>query len=161
VLVAGNKEIQEPSRQVSEQGTLDLPLVGEVPVAGLGLQEVEERLAERYSAYLVRPQVVAEFVQTPGSAVSPWGYVTVLGRIRSPGKIPIPATQDLTVSAAIQQAGGLDTSARESSIRVTRQQPGGGARRLDVDLKAYAKGSLDEDVVLQAGDVIFVPESAW
>ncbi len=161
VMVAGREEISGSSRQVAEEGTLDLPLIGKVTVAGLRRIEVEALLTERYRTYLVEPQVVIEFAQPSGSKISPWGYVTVLGRIRDPGKIPIPATDDLTVSAAIQQAGGLITSARDSSIRVTRQKEDGTVRRMEVDLKAYAKGRLDEDIVLRAGDVVFVPESVW
>ena len=105
--------------------------------------------------------MVVEFAQPDGSRISPWGYVTVLGRIRDPGKIPIPATHDLTVSAAIQQAGGLIASARDSRIRVIRQEEDGTIRRMEVDLRAYARGRLDEEIVLQAGDVVFVPERAW
>ena len=161
VLVGGEQEFEEPSRQVSAQGTLEVPLIGKVKAAGLTLQEVEVLLTERYSRYLVQPQVVVEYVHSEGSSISPWGYVTVLGRVRNPGNLPIPATRDLTVSAAIQQAGGFDTSARASSIRVTRLLPEGVTKRLNVDLKAYAKGDLDEDLLLKAGDVVFVPESVW
>ena len=161
VLVSGEEEIVVPSRRVSDEGRLDLPLVGEVPVSGLVLQELEELLTERYSAYLVEPQVVTEFARADGSGISPWGYVTVLGRVNDEGKVAIPATRDLTVSGAIQQAGGLDTSARSNAIRVARRAPGGTVRRLRVDLKAFARGRLEEDIVLQAGDVVFVPESIW
>ena len=160
VLVGGQQEFNEPSRQVSAQGSLDAPLIGKVQVAGLTLQQVEVLLTERYAQYLVQPQVVVEYVHSEGSTISPWGYVTVLGRVRNPGKLPIPATRDLTVSAAVQQAGGFDTSARTSSIRVTRQLATR-TQRIDVDLKAYAKGDLDEDITLKAGDVVFVPESPW
>jgi polysaccharide export outer membrane protein len=161
VLVSGVKEFDETSRQVSARGTLEVPLVGKVEVAGLTLQEVEVLLTERFKEFLVQPQVVVEYVHGEGSSISPWGYVTVLGRVRNPGKLPVPATRDLTVSAAIQQAGGFDTSARTSKIRVTRQMPTGETRRMTVDLRAYAKGDLDEDLLLHAGDVVFVPESAW
>ena len=161
VLVDGKKEFEEPSRQVSSQGTLEVPLIGKVHVAGLTLHEAEVLLTERFKRYLVQPQVVVEYDSSEGSNISPWGYVTILGRVRNPGKVPIPATRDLTISAAIQQAGGFDTSARDSNIRVTRQLPEGETRRIQVDLKAYARGDLDQDLLLKAGDVIFVPESAW
>jgi polysaccharide export outer membrane protein len=161
VMVAGREKISESSRQVAEEGTLDLPLIGKVMVAGLRRIEVEALLVEQYRTYLVEPHVVVEFAQPSGSGISPWGYVTVLGRIRNPGKIPIPATQDLTVSAAIQQAGGLIASARDSRIRVIRQEEDGTVRRMEVDLRAFARGQLDEEIVLQAGDVVFVPERMW
>lgn len=161
VLVAGQPEFDEPSRQVSAQGELDVPLIGKVQVSGLTLEQIEYKLTQLYTQYLIQPQVVVEYVQREGSSISPWGYVTVLGRVRAPGKFPIPATRDLTVSAAIQQAGGYDTSARASSIRVTRQLSDNTTQRIKVDLKAYGKGDLEEDIILKAGDVVFVPESLW
>lgn len=161
VLVGGRPEFEEPMRQVSDEGAIEVPLIGKVQIAGLTLEQVKALLETRYREYLLDPQVVVEYVQREGSLVSPWGYVTVLGRVRAPGKFPIPATRDLTVSGAIQRAGGFDTSARSSSIRVTRQLPGDKTERLRVNLKAFARGDIDEDITLQAGDVVFVPESIW
>ncbi len=161
VRVAGREEFSEGFRQVTEGGTLDLPLIGKVDVAGLRLIEVNALLTERYRAYLVDPHVVVEFAQPDDSRISPWGFVTVLGRVRNPGQIPLPPTHDLTVSAAIQQAGGLLASARDSSIRVTRREEDGTVSRIYVNLRAHARGQSDEDAVLRAGDVVFVPESFW
>ena len=106
------------------------------------------------------PQVVVEFVKDQDSdLVSPWGYVTVLGRVKNPGRVSIPPTQDLTVSGAIQKAGGLDTSAKDTSIRVTRQLPEGRTKQFDVDLrKVGSTGQVREDLILTPGDVVFVPE---
>jgi polysaccharide export outer membrane protein len=82
--------------------------------------------------------------------------------VASPGKVPIPATRDLTVSAAIQQAGGFAPSARDNAIAVSRANPDGTTLRIEVDLRALGRrGNLEEDIVLQSGDVVFVPEQIF
>ena len=92
-------------------------------------------------------------------AVSPWGSVTLLGRVKSPGRVPIPPTRDLTVSAAIQRAGGFDSSARKTAIRVTHRADDGSLSVREVDLEAVgSRGELEHDIVLAPDDVVFVPE---
>jgi protein involved in polysaccharide export with SLBB domain len=85
--------------------------------------------------------------------------VTVLGRVKKPGKISLPATRDLVLSAAIQQAGGFDTSAKETAIRITRRLSNGGLKTREVNLHSVgAQGLVEEDVLLEPDDVVFVPE---
>ena len=160
VLVSGNKEIDEPAKRISNAGEISLPLIGNVQANGMSLDELTTRLTALYSDYFVHPQVVIEFVKDQNSdMVSPWGYVTVLGRVKSPGRVSIPPTQDMTVSGAIQKAGGLDTSAKDSAIRVTRQTPRGKSAQYEVDLRSVgSRGRVHDDLILKPGDVIFVPE---
>ena len=161
VLAAGRKEVDETRKQVSAQGEISLPLVGSVTCAGMTPGEFAKRLETLYSEYIRNPQVAIGFVydNSPGS-VSPWGSVTVLGRVKQPGSINIPPTHDLTVSRAIQLAGGLDTSARDTSIRVTHRMADGVTRQLTVDLKDIgSSGDSSGDLPLEAGDVVYVPES--
>jgi len=158
--VSGNKEIDEPAKRISNAGEISLPLIGNVQANGMSLDELTMRLTALYSEYFVQPQVVIEFVKDQNSdMVSPWGYVTVLGRVKSPGRVSIPPTQDMTVSGAIQKAGGLDTSAKDSAIRVTRQLPNGKSPQYEVDLRSVgSRGRVHDDLILKPGDVIFVPE---
>jgi polysaccharide export outer membrane protein len=160
VLVSGRREIDADIRRVSDNHMLDLPLVGAIPVEGMTLQSLNELLEKRYREYFINPQVVADFVvEERADAMSPWGSVVVLGRVRTPGRVNIPPTQDLTLSAAIQGVGGFDTSARTSAIRVTRRKPDGKNERITIDFTAVgAYGELENDLILKPGDVIFVPE---
>ena len=161
VLVLGKAEIDEDNRRVSDEGNLVLPLIGDVHVAGMSLQELNRELTTRYSEYFLRPQVVADYVMEAGeAAISPWGYVTVLGKVKKPGRVNIPPTRDLSVSSAIQRAGGLDTSAKDSEIRVTRLDKQGEPEIMTVNLRALGskRGRKKNDIILQPGDVIRVPE---
>lgn len=163
VLVAGEKEIDEPAVRILENGAIVLPLLGKITVAGMGLDDLRDRLTRRYQLYYVRPQVMVDFASdTKRDGISPWGFVTVLGRVKEPGRIVIPATRDLTVSGAIQQAGGFDTSAKDNAILVTRSLPDGTAESRTINLKAVGTaGRLEDDIVLEADDVVFVPEAMF
>ncbi len=163
VMASGNKEFEESAKRISDNGDISLRLLGAVHVSGLTLDELTSRLNTLYAEYYNQPQVVVDFVKEPEEGGgSPWGYVTVMGRVVRPGKIAIPPTRDLTLSGAIQQAGGFSTSAKDSAIRVSRRKADGTTETFDVDLEAAGKsGHLDEDKVLQTGDVVFVPQKVF
>ncbi|MFP6903591.1 MAG: polysaccharide biosynthesis/export family protein, partial [Verrucomicrobiota bacterium] len=84
VLVSGEREIDIPEKRIPDEGIITLPLVGQVDVDGLTLADFSSVLRKRYEDYLVRPEVVVQFVLTEGD--SPWGHVTVLGHVAKPGK---------------------------------------------------------------------------
>ena len=163
VLVAGKKEIDEPSKRISESGTVILPLLGEMEVAELSLDQLQGMLSKSYSKYFVDPQIILDFVRdTDAEGISPWGYVTVLGRVLKPGRVSIPATRDLTVSGAIQKTGGFATSAKDSAILVTRSLPDGRTETRTINLHAVGTaGRLEDDIILEANDVVYVPEAMF
>jgi polysaccharide export outer membrane protein len=163
VLVGGKKEVEEVGKRVSEKGDISLPLVGSVPMAGLSLNEAALSLQALYGRYFVNPQAIVEFVVESGpDAVSPWGYVTVLGRVKRPGRIAIPATRNLTVSGAIQRAGGFDTSAKDTAIRVTHRTGEGRTDVREVNLRAVgSQGLIEEDIVVGPEDIVYVIERSF
>jgi polysaccharide export outer membrane protein len=160
VLVTGQKEVDEKNRRISESGYITLPLVGDVPMTGLTVAEAQAALKESYGRFFIGPQVIVECLMESGdAAVSPWGHVTVLGRVKKPGQVNMPPTRELSVSRAIQLAGGLDTSARSNAIRVTRTRAGS-TEHFDVDLdRIGARGQTKDDIQLLPGDVVYVPEA--
>ena len=163
VLVAGKKEIDSMAKRLTDKRTIGVPLLGTVGVNGLTLDDLSAKLTTAYAEYFMNPQVIVEFVRDDNrEGLSPWGSVTVLGRVKKPGKIIIPATRDLTLSAAIQQAGGFDTSAKENAIRVTRRRGDGSIQTREVDLRSVgAQGLVEEDIQLEPDDVVFVPEMVF
>lgn len=162
VVVAGAKEVDEPRRRISDSGSITLPLIGTVYLEGRTVTQARLLLESLYGRYFVRPQVVLESTIDDGEgAASPWGHVTVLGRVKNPGQVNIPPTLDLTVSRAIQLAGGLDSSARRNAILVTRTTDGE-SEQIRVSLDSIgALGSAENDIALLPGDVVFVPESVF
>jgi protein involved in polysaccharide export with SLBB domain len=160
VLVAGKNEIAAPGKRITDKGTISMPLLGNVQVSDQSLESLSVQLTSAYKEFFVNPQVIVEFVRDDNKeGLSPWGNVTVLGRVKKPGRISLPATRDLTLSGAIQQAGGYDTSAKENAIRITRKQPGGGVKKWEVDLRSVgAEGLIENDVLMEPDDVVYIPQ---
>lgn len=159
VLVAGQKEVDEKNRRISELCSITLPLIGDVSMTNMTVREAQDVLKKLYRRYYVDPQVIVECQMEAGdAAVSPWGYVTVLGRVKKPGQVNVPPTSDLTVSRAIQLAGGLDTSANSTTILVTRKHDNS-KEQFEVNLDQIgARGQVKDDIRLLPGDVVYVPE---
>lgn len=147
---------------VDQNGDITLQYLLQGPVAcdGLTLDVLRQKLVKAYSAYIKQPQVTVTFAPYDGRGVSPWGTVTVLGEVGAPGPVNMPSTMDLTVTKVLQAAGGLRPFANKSKIRVSRCDQEGKITRFIVDLVEIGeKGRADKDLVLRAGDVVWVPET--
>lgn len=147
---------------VDQKGDITIPLLLQSPVAcdGLTLEALKQKLVKEYSAFYRQPQVTVTFAPYDGKGVSPWGTVTVLGEVASPGPVNIPSTMELTVTKVLQMAGGVKPFADKSSIQVSRCDKDGRITRTIVDLKEIGKdGRVDKDMALRAGDVVWVPET--
>ena len=86
--------------------------------------------------------------------------VFVMGRVTRPGAVKSKLSEGITLFQAIADAGGLAEGAKESAITITRKDQAGKERKIKVNLKDIIKGRK-KDIVLQEGDVIYVPESFW
>lgn len=147
---------------VDQNGDITMPLLLQEPVAcdGLSLEALKQKLVKAYSVYYRQPQITVTFAPFDGKGVSPWGTVTVMGEVNSPGPVNIPSTMELTVTKALQMAGGVKPYANKSSIKVSRCDKDGHITQTHVDLDEIGKeGRADKDMTLKAGDVVWVPET--
>jgi len=161
VMVQGRVEHATEIQRVNHSGEIGLPLLKNVKVTGKDLVEVEKMLTEKYSEFYVGPLVNLEVMgDTTNPSQSPWGFVTILGNVASPGPLAMPPTQLLTISGAVKFAGGFSASANKGSIRIFRPHPEDDTvETIRVDLDDLAKkGKHAEDVSLRAGDVVYIPE---
>jgi protein involved in polysaccharide export with SLBB domain len=160
VEVDGSKEIEVESLRVSSAGDVVLPLLGSVELGERTLPDASRHLTALYAPYFVgRPIVRLSFSDDNRKEISPWGYVTVLGRVRRPGRVNLPPTCDMTVSAALQGADGFASSANLKAVRISRTDADGNRTQVVVDMNRIgADGDAVSDIRLRAGDVIFVPE---
>lgn len=147
---------------VDQNGEITMPLLLQEPIAcdGLTLEALKQKLIKEYSTFYRQPQVTVTFAPYDGKGVSPWGTVTVLGEVGSPGPVNIPSTMELTVTKVLQMAGGVKPFADRSAIKVSRCDKDGHITCTYVDLKEIGKGGrVDKDMALRAGDVVWVPET--
>ncbi|MFA9476435.1 MAG: polysaccharide biosynthesis/export family protein, partial [Filomicrobium sp.] len=102
------------SAQVAEIGTINLPLLGEVPAAGKTARELERDLTAKLGAkYLQSPQVTVAVKEYNAQRV------TIEGAIRKPGVYPIRSKTSLLQLTAM--AEGLRDDAESSGIVIFRQ----------------------------------------
>ena len=147
---------------VDQNGDIVLQHLLQEPVAcdGLTLDALKKKLVKAYEVYYKNPKITVTFPPYDGRGVSPWGTVTVLGEVGSPGPVNMPPTMDMTVTKVLQAAGGLKPYADRTKIKITRCDKDGNQTRYKVDLDEIGKeGRPDKDMVLRAGDVVWVPQT--
>jgi len=115
-------ELQRPAQiipyacRVSADGTITLPMVGEVRVVGKTLDEIERTVINAYypDYAVIRPSVVAKVAEHSKSKVS------VVGAVENPGVYELRGDQ-MSVVALLMEAGGIvDEGA--AAIRILRSQ---------------------------------------
>jgi polysaccharide export outer membrane protein len=141
----------EKSVQVSENGTINYPLIGDVPAAGRTAHELEHELAQKLGGkYIKNPQVTV-FVREYNSQ-----RVTVTGSSKSTGIYPIKGNTSLLQVLAL--AGDVNPEIASGEVVVFRTIDGQRkAARFDID---SIKQGKTEDPLMQPGDVVVVDTSA-
>lgn len=139
---------------VAPDGFVSLRGVGDFYMQGKTLPELRDALVTAYSGILHNPIVNVDLkdFQKP--------FFIVNGEVAHPGKFDL--RENVTVEEALAIAGGTTQSAKSSQVLLFRHLPGGTmveVRKLDLK-KMLKKGNLTEDVMLQPGDLVFVPQSA-
>jgi polysaccharide export outer membrane protein len=136
--------------QVADTGSINMPLLGEVPVAGKTAQEIEQDLTRKLGAkYLKNPQVTV-FVRDHNSQ-----SVTVEGAVNRPGVVPIKGKLSLVQLVAI--SGGLNNDLYDKNITVFRMVNGERTSSVyDIDEIRAGKAA---DPELRSGDVVVVDNS--
>jgi polysaccharide export outer membrane protein len=101
--------------KIQLDGLVPLPLVGEVPAAGLTAQALKANLTERYQRFLKGDEVTVSLAASTASV-----YVT--GAVLRPGRIAMD--RPLTALEAIMEAGGFDIRANTTTVTVLRLESG-------------------------------------
>ncbi len=137
--------------QLSGDGTISMPLIGSVKLAGLTTDSAAKAIeAKLKDGYLVKPQVS---VTIEGRIRR---TITVLGQAQNPGVFELPANRSLTVVEAIGMAGGATRIANTKKITLKRS----GGKVQTINLKDITSGKAS-DISLKDGDVLSIPESLF
>jgi len=145
--------------RINAQGMVTLPLIGDVKVSGLTVSEAQSHIerAFRDGRFLRSPQVnitVEEYAPRE---------VSILGQVRNPGKYALPVESTLTVVELVTRAGGFTDIGKGTEVRVTRIGPDGRETNFTVDVESVIRGRgksrvEDNSMLLEAGDIVYVPE---
>ena len=87
------------------------------------------------------------------------GTYFVTGQVMKQGAQEIPRDREVTVAAAILEAGGFADFADRRRVRLIRPSGDGSTKRFTVDVKAVLeRGDARKDMIVQPGDYVVVPE---
>ena len=141
----GTGQITEMEYLVPQDGTIELPIIGLVNVAGLSVIECQSFLSEKYSEKYKSPFVIVEVTNRrviifPGSG----GEAQV-----------IPLTNNnTTLMEAIALAGGITDRGKAQEVKVIRKTVEG-RKIYKVDLSTV-QGLKYADMIVQTNDYIYV-----
>jgi polysaccharide export outer membrane protein len=149
------KVFQEPelttSTRIQDDGRITMPMIGEVAIAGLTVQEATRLIRQRLEARFVKnPQVTLTVLEHARK------IFTILGQVQRPGTFRFPDRQPINLIQAIGIAGGYTGIADPTRITLKRTVDG-----KPTALKLNAKRMAEDastPVEIQSGDIITVGE---
>lgn len=137
---------------IARDGTVQLPLIREVSLAGHTIREAREMLRALYDKqFLVDPQVflnVVKFAQRK---------FTIMGQVARPGSYELQGGERIGLLEAIGLAGGFTRIADRGHVVIQRKE-GREVKAIKANAKRMADGKADP-LEIQPGDVITVRES--
>lgn len=136
---------------VRPDGTISIPLAGQVQAGGLTVLQIEKNLTTALTKYMKdQPSVTVMIKQTAGNGIY------VIGKVNKPGQFLI--NQPTDVMQALAMAGGLNAFAAENSINILRRNSDGVQTAIRFRYSDVKNGeALQTNIVLQSGDVVVVP----
>jgi polysaccharide export outer membrane protein len=145
----------ETTVRVSEDGRITFPLIGDLEVKNLTVQQIEKKIASKLSDGIIPNAQVTVFIdQYRGTRV------TVMGEVTKPGQYEI--TGPTTVVEAISMALGMTENAGHTIMLFKKDSQTGsnpGYKRIAIDVDRLLKeGDLSLNIQLQNGDIIYVPK---
>ncbi len=97
---------------ISQEGTIDIPNVGEVFVLNQTLKEAESTISLKAEQFLINPFVIVKLANF---------QFTVLGEINAPGNYPV-YKEGLTIYDAIAMSGGINDYGNLKKIKIVRSE---------------------------------------
>lgn len=149
-------EINGEAQRIRADGKIALKLLGEVYISGMTPTEVETKLEQLLTEYYEEPRVSVRVASYSSKSIYIFGEVGNRG--------PMAFTGRDTLLDVLARAG-LTNFAWGAQVKVIRPSPNDASRHeitIDVD-KMMKTGDLKDNLLLQEGDIVFVPPTplAW
>jgi len=134
---------------VRPDGMISFPLIGEVQAEGKTAEELRKDIRERLSPFIPDPTVSVAVTKVNSYKIY------VVGKVNRPGEYLVGHYSN--VMQALSLAGGMTPYASENGIKVLRWEQGN-QRTYSFRYGDVKKGNhLEQNILLQRGDVIVVP----
>lgn len=133
---------------VDANGSVNLPYINKVRAEGLTPAQLARSIEESYRATKIYTNPNITILMQPAAR-----FVNVGGAVRSPMRVPF--TEDMTLLASINAAGGFNDFADQKRVRLLR-----GSEAKMYDVRQFRRDP-SRDVKLQPGDRVEVPQSIF
>ncbi|MGK2906838.1 MAG: polysaccharide biosynthesis/export family protein [Desulfuromonadales bacterium] len=131
--------------RVNTDGSIFLPHVGRVAVAGLSVTQLQEKLIEIFKSYIKNPILTVEIIEFKSQPVY------LLGQFNQSGLFYLDRPTELLHGLAL--GGGLSPAANMRGARLVRND-----RIVPVDIyELLNRNDLSQNIQLHSGDTIYVP----
>jgi polysaccharide biosynthesis/export protein len=145
---------KEPDLQgpvlVRPDGAFSFPLAGQMDARGKTVQELQQMVTDRLRKFISDPVVTVSVQEIKGNKVY------VIGQVNKPGDFVVNPRVD--VMQALSMAGGTTPFAALGDIMILRRTDAGQQLALPFRYTDVIRGrNLDQNITLQAGDVVVVP----
>lgn len=132
---------------VPPDGKITVPLLEPISVVGKTTDELAAVLTEKWKKFVINPSVTVSLVAKRKENVLFYGFITRVGTVEY--------KSTLRMIEALAQVGGALAIGDLSKVTVTHKN--GEKQVLDLS-KPETRGGTEADILLQSGDVIYVPE---
>ena len=148
VNVVNFTNLSSPQAMVAPDGTISLPLLDQVSVAGLTTVQATRLLAARWKRYVINPAVTVSLMQKHAQTV------VLNGSLNHTGTIDY--RPNLRLLEALAQMGGSLSTADATKAVLTHAD--GTKQALDLSHPETKADDPEINLVLQPGDVLYIPE---
>jgi len=139
--------------RVSEKGTITLPVVGEIEVAGKTLTQIESDVIDVYypKYAVVRPSVLVRLIERLEQPP-----FTVIGLVNRPGTFPYPPDVQYNLMQALAFADGLNLDLEPRYATVYRLKADGSIADVTLHIAQDSKFVEASTTHIKPGDVVAV-----
>ena len=131
-------------------GVIEMPLLGEVALAGKTLEDAGAYIESQLGNQYIRSPQVGLRIKEYGSQI-----IHVLGAVEKPGSFPMQG--QMSLAEALAKAEGADSNIKGAKqVKISRQN----GDKIVVDLEKMLRDGTG-NVPLKAGDVIYVTEGQY
>lgn len=155
IFVWQNPDLSQKAVPVRPDGRISTPLISNIMAAGRTPVQLAHAMDKALSEYIRSPRVTV----IVSKAIGALSQVQVIGQVKNPESMPYH--EGMTVLDAVLAAGGLTPYAAGNSAKIERKVHGKVVTMHIRLSNLINKGDLSQNLLLQPGDVVVVPESIF
>ncbi|MCM8781562.1 MAG: polysaccharide export protein [Candidatus Omnitrophica bacterium] len=138
---------------INQEGKIQYKFVGDMDVKGLTKQQLEQKIREALSAYVISPEVNVTITEYKSKVFY------VLGEVGTPGKYYM-RSEAIPVREAAFMAGLPTQAAAMRKCQIITPDENGNAKIKKIDLYSILYGgNLKNNIAMRPGDVLYVPST--